>query len=491
MVSDAEKDEQLQVLRVALERAGLTVDRLWLRYFALGGNADRMEVEAYLHGLMPLSPVQRDMLAHAVNERLDELAWLRRVPYNRPVREGKPDSGPLTALVELLDGAKLAPPDRLPALAAVAGRDLGVGVVIYLVDYEQQHLVPVPTPEHAGREPLGVDTTLAGRTFRTGETLPARSDDTTRLWVPLLDGTERLGVLEVLTADTVDLYDPGLREQCRWLSGLLGHLVTITTNYGDALDVLRRSRRRSPAAELIWSLLPPLTAGTDTFMLAGMLEPCYESGGDVFDYAVSETTVSLAIFDAMGHALGAGLIAAAALATYRSVRRDGRALYDQATAIGETLTGQFGDGAFLTGVLAEIDLASGRLRYVCAGHPPPLLLRSGKVVKTLSGGRRPPLGLDVSELAIGEETLQPGDWLVLYTDGITEARDSTGAFFGEARLVDFLEREAGAGHPPPETVRRLTRAVLTHQHGVLQDDATVLLACWDAGGSSPHGGAAV
>src|SRR5829696_7952319 len=485
MVSDAQMDEQLRVLKVAVQRAGLTVDQLWLRYFALGGDAGRVEVDAYLHGLMPLPAPQRDMLAHAVNERLDELAWPRRVPYNRPVRETKPDRGPLAALVELLDGARLAPPERLPALAAAAGRELGVQVVIYLVDYEQRELIPVPSAEHPAREPLGVDTTLAGRAFRTGQTLPARNDDTLRLWMPLLDGTERLGVLHVLVADVADLYDPGLREQCRWLSGLLGHLVTITTDYGDALDVLRRRRRRTPAAELIWSLLPPLTAGTDTFVLAGMLEPCYELGGDAFDYAVSETTVSLAIFDAMGHALGAGLIATATLATYRSIRRDRRTLYDQATAIDETLTGHFGGDAFLTGVLAEIDLPSGRLRYLCAGHPPPLLLRAGKIVKTLTGGRRPPLGLHATDLTIGQETLQPGDWLVLHTDGITEARDSTGAFFGETRLIDFLEREAASGHPPPETARRLIQAVLNHQNGVLQDDATILLARWDTGGLTP------
>jgi serine/threonine protein phosphatase PrpC len=83
-------------------------------------------------------------------------------------------------------------------------------------------------------------------------------------------------------------------------------------------------------------------------------------------------------------------------------------------------------------------------------------------------------------VSVGEEFLEPGDWLTLYTDGITEARDDAGNFFGEDRLVDFLRREAAAGHAPPETVRRLVHAVMRHQNGVLQDDATVLLARWDA-----------
>ena len=106
------------------------------------------------------------------------------------------------------------------------------------------------------------------------------------------------------------------------------------------------------------------------------------------------------------------------------------------------------------------------------------MLRSCKVVKRLSGGHRTPFGVVAGEVDVAQEMLQPGDWLVLHTDGITEARDSAGRFFGDARLVDFLEREAASGHPPPETVRRLTQAVLGHQDGVLQDDATVLLARW-------------
>jgi serine phosphatase RsbU (regulator of sigma subunit) len=105
------------------------------------------------------------------------------------------------------------------------------------------------------------------------------------------------------------------------------------------------------------------------------------------------------------------------------------------------------------------------------------------VVKELGGGRRVPFGLETSGFSVGEEVLEPGDWLAVYTDGVTEARDAAGAWFGEARLVEFLTRAVAAGHPPPETARRLMRAVLEHQGGLLQDDASVLLACWDADGS--------
>jgi serine phosphatase RsbU (regulator of sigma subunit) len=186
----------------------------------------------------------------------------------------------------------------------------------------------------------------------------------------------------------------------------------------------------------------------------------------------------LAIFDAVGHGLPAGLQASAALAGYRSARRNGRGVYDQARAIDDALAAAFSGGTFVTGVLGELDVGSGRLRYINAGHPPPLLLRNGRVVRELGRGRRLPFGVETEGLTVAEEFLQPGDWLALYTDGIVEARNAAGAWFGEERLVELLTHQIAAGQPPPETVRRLNRAVLEHQGGLLQDDASILLACW-------------
>ena len=472
-------EQERSPLRIAVEHADLTLEQLWMRYFALGGDADLMDVDAHLEGLLLLPTVQQDMLAHAVNERLDELISRRRVPYSRPVRQTRPTSGLLAALVSLLVDARPAPPERLPSLAAAAGRFLGVDLRVYLIDQEQRRLIRMPGGNSPGGTRLNVEGTLAGRAFRTVQILSSDKGHLPRLWVPLLDGSDRLGVVEVGLSSSAELHDPALREQCRWLISLLGHLIASKQPYGDDLERCRLSRPRSPSAELLWQQLPPLTAATDTFMLAGMLEPSYDVGGDAFDYSLSERTVSVAIFDAVGHGLQAGLMTAAALAGYRSARRDGRGVYDQARSIDDALATGFPAGdAFVTGVLGELDIVSGRLRYINAGHPPPLLLREGRVVRGLSRGRRLPFGLDTEGLTVAEEILQPGDWLALYTDGITEARNADGEWFGEARLVEFLTREIAAGQPPPETVRRLDRTVLEHQGGLLQDDASILLASW-------------
>jgi hypothetical protein len=476
---DPQYDGQTSLLRAAVEHANLSLEQLWMRYFALGGDADVVDVEAHLAGLLALPIPQQDMLAHAVNERLEEVIAQYRLPYSRPIRPDLPSSGPLAALVSLIMGAGPAPPEQLPSLATAAARMLGLELNVYLVDQEQHRLVLMPVDGTPGGARLDVEGTLAGRAFRTVQILSSARDERPRLWVPLLDGADRLGVLEFVLTSPVDLYDPALRDQCRWLSSLLGHLIATKEPYGDDLARCRLSQSRSPSAELIWQQLPPLTAGTEAFTLAGMLEPSYEVGGDAFDYALSAHTVSVAIFDAVGHGLEAGLMTSAALAGYRSARRDGRSVYAQGRAIDDTLAaGAFPGGTFVTGVLGELDVASGRLRYVNAGHPAPLLLRNGRVVRELARGRRLPFGLETQALTVGEEYLQPGDWLALYTDGVVEARNAAGAWFGEERLIEMLTHEIASGQPPPETVRRLNRAVLAHQGGLLQDDASILLASW-------------
>jgi serine phosphatase RsbU (regulator of sigma subunit) len=215
--------------------------------------------------------------------------------------------------------------------------------------------------------------------------------------------------------------------------------------------------------------------------VAAQIEPSDKAGGDAFDYALSQSTAQLSIFDAMGHDLSAGLIAASTLAGLRAARRVGKDLNEQAEAVDALINEACPAGSYVTGVLGSVDLATGVLTYISAGHTNPFVLRNGRIVRRLDGGRRLPFGYGSGLVVAAQEALEPGDWVILHTDGITEARDATGEFFGEARLADFLTREAAAGHPPPETVRRLLHAILEHHHGQLSDDATVLIARWSPG----------
>jgi serine phosphatase RsbU (regulator of sigma subunit) len=116
-----------------------------------------------------------------------------------------------------------------------------------------------------------------------------------------------------------------------------------------------------------------------------------------------------------------------------------------------------------------------------AGHPPPLILRGSSLVRPPPCPPHRPLGLQDAKPDYCETRLEPGDRLLLYTDGITEARSPDGEFFGEQRLADFIATAVAAGDPAPEMVRRLMRHVLIHQADQLQDDASIVILEWRTG----------
>jgi phosphoserine phosphatase RsbU/P len=382
----------------------------------------------------------------------------------------------LDALSDLLDRSHLFQPDQLADAVADVMSPLGMCTTIYLVDDEQHALHAVPQRDRAALEPIGLDGSVAGRVFCLVEIMPAGSGD--GWWVPIVNGTDRLGVIEFTFADGLDVHDDVTRKRCETMAGLVGHLITVTAPKGDFLFQVRRSRPMSTGAELLSAMLPPLTASCERLALSAILEPCYDVGGDGFDYAIDGPIARMVILDAVGRGLQAGITCTVAMAAIRAARRAGHGLYAQARAVDTAILQQFPGARFATAILAELDMDTGTLRYLNAGHPPPLLLRAGHVVRELAAGRRLPLGLDDAEAKVAEETMEPGDRLLLYTDGVTEARDAAGNMFGTQRLIDHAERHAAAGLPAAETLRRLAHAVATHHDGPAADDATLLLADW-------------
>jgi sigma-B regulation protein RsbU (phosphoserine phosphatase) len=383
----------------------------------------------------------------------------------------------LAMLVALLDGSHLASPDQLPHVVDRAASAMGWGAVVHLVDYEQRLLVPFGSDAPAA----AVSSTDAGRAFRHTVPVSGQVDDVVRhVWVPLVDGVERLGVIDVTLPAATVIDEPALQDHLRWFAFLAGHLIASKSPYGDAMQRARLSRTRTVASELIWSLLPPLTVAHEGVVISGLLEPAHAVAGDVFDYAIDDGIARVAIMDATGHDLRSGAIGAIALAAYRNSRRRALNLADSMMAVDEALA-EFETNTYATGVFGELDIANGHFHYLNAGHPRPLLVRNGSVRGELIGGRRPLFGLAPLQGEPATEVLQPGDWIVLYTDGVTEARDRQRQFFGLDRLVHIVESCVAEGHNAPETLRRITQEILDHQQGMLQDDATLLLIQWRTG----------
>ncbi|MFG2102670.1 PP2C family protein-serine/threonine phosphatase [Micromonospora echinaurantiaca] len=386
------------------------------------------------------------------------------------------------ALADLASRSHRLPPDELAVAVGTVLRPLGATATVYLVDAEQCDLRPLPEPGRPAPDALPIDTSLAGRAFTHVEPLIGHGPPL-RLWVPIVNGTDRLGLLEVFPAAGGDPSDPSFQDGCRLIAGLIGHLVTSKTAYGDALHRARRSRPMAVSAELLWQLLPPLTFAAPDTAISALLEPCYEVGGDAFDYALDAGVLSLAILDGVGRGLPAVLTTSVALSALRAARRAGSDLPGLARSVDTAIASQWRDARFVTGVLAEFDTRTGLLRYVVAGHPPPLLLRGGRAVRELTGGRRLPLGL-ADQAVPAQARLERGDRLLLHTDGVTEARGTGGELFGLPRLADLAERQISSGLPAAEILRRLSHAVTEHLGGTDRDDATLLLVEWSAEASA-------
>ena len=391
------------------------------------------------------------------------------------------------ALDEVLRRAHLMPPDTLDELTVLGARHFGASTaVLWLVDYDQSALSRLGGPTGVLTERLSVDGSLAGRCFRSVETLETSGDGGHRLWVPLLDGLERLGVLEVVLDEHSAPLSEELRAALAQLAHLLAELLVSNSAYTDHYEWARRGQAMSLPAEMQHRLLPPLTFGTDRLVISGLLAPAYDVGGDAFDYALNGNVAHVGVFDAVGHGLQASLLANLAVSCYRNTRRAGLDLAAAAATIDQALDAMFGGERFVTAMLGQLDVDTGVFRWINAGHPAAMLLREGQVVKELQGRPALPLGINglfsgAEAFPVSSEALQPGDRLLLLTDGVDEARNAEGEFFGRERLAEFAAKEGSSGLPTPEAMRRLQQAVLRHQVGRLQDDATMVFVEWLTG----------
>ena len=215
--------------------------------------------------------------------------------------------------------------------------------------------------------------------------------------------------------------------------------------------------------------------------MTAVLEPCYDVGGDAFDYAANGDILHVALFDTVGHGIEASALTTLTLNTYRNARRSGLSLADTYRSIDKWIRAQY-PGAFVTAVLAELDTGTGEYRRISAGHPSELLLRGGATMPALPAPTALPLGLGhmvPRAPGVTELQLEPGDALVLYTDGITEARDERRASCSALdRLAAFMVDGAGRRPSPAETMRRLIHTIVSYENGELRDDATAALLQW-------------
>ena len=400
----------------------------------------------------------------------------------------------------LLRDLDQAPPGELVDVCArwLARRVAAQACVLLLADYAEASLEPVAGgPAVAHIRPQDLMDSAAGEAYREQRPVTAALDQaggaaaagtgaggagraggpTLVVYLPVSVRAERLGVLAV-TLPTVPGHDlgSGVGEVLDDVARVLGHVLTGARRYTDRFEMLRRRRELGLAAEIQWELLPSLAFELPAFSIAGTVEPAYEIGGDNFDYAISAHRLTVSVSDAVGHGIRAALLASLAVTAMRNTRRAHCSIVEQAGTANRHLVEQFPGADFVTGLILELDVDNGAATILNAGHPPPLLLRDGGVSELLVPPELP-LGLVSSaHYMVHPIQLNPGDRLLFFTDGITEAHRRGEPEFGYRRVAAMLGEQSDI--TPSELVRQLTRAVNESCNGQLSDDATAVCLDW-------------
>jgi serine phosphatase RsbU (regulator of sigma subunit) len=289
-----------------------------------------------------------------------------------------------------------------------------------------------------------------------------------RILVPVTESGDALGVIDVHLPREAD---PQVFADIADVAEALARIVIASRRHSDLMDWAQDTAPFSLAAEIQRRLLPgSYTCETGRFTLAGWLEPANAVGGDTFDYSLDRDTLHLSVTDAVGNDVNAALLASVLLGSLRNSRRRGADLARQARAANDALAAHAHVGQFVTGQLARLDLDTGLMSIVNAGHPPPYLIRDGRVAE-LDLEVDLPFGLYAGrELRVQRVPLEPGDRVVLLTDGMLERNAQ------ELDLWAALHREARTH--PRELVYQLAETVLNATGGELNDDATVLCLDW-------------
>ena len=228
------------------------------------------------------------------------------------------------------------------------------------------------------------------------------------------------------------------------------------------------------------SVFPPFPNRRDFDIYASM-NAAKEVGGDFYDfYMIDNYTLGFLIADVSGKGIPAAMFMMRAKTLIKGLSESGRSADDVFTEANRSLCENNDADMFITAWLGIIDLRTGTLKFVNAGHNPPLISRSGRKFEYL---RTKPnfilAGMDITKYRTEEIMLQPGDTLYLYTDGVTEATNENEELFGEQRLETLLGK--AAGESPEDICRMVKDAAFEFTGSAPQaDDITMLSVKFNA-----------
>lgn len=365
---------------------------------------------------------------------------------------------------------RATPPDRLPEVTAeyLRAHCEADRVEVLLGDLSLSALWPVLDPEGPAGGPL------EQRCF--GSQLPVvdpRLDGPAKLLLPLTVWGDRLGVLSVETALEAT------RELTAELTGIAGELAMALRTADQDTDryhKVRRRQRLTMAAELQWDLLPGRSLSGERFRLAGALEPAYAVYGDHYDWSVTGDRLTLTVLNGHGDGIEATLLTAVAVNAMRNARRSGAGIVEQAELASDAVYSRHGGNAHVATLLLEIGLTDGAVEAVDAGSPKAMVAHDGDI-RPITLDQQLPLGMfGDTRYETQKFQLEPGDRLLVASDGVHAAAPGGRPPYGTAALITALRRTRL--QPPSEAVGTVIRALREYHAGLDPDDDAVLV-CLD------------
>jgi serine phosphatase RsbU (regulator of sigma subunit) len=362
------------------------------------------------------------------------------------------------------------PPHLIPdQLVAEARRAAGVPVALYVVDIDGSNLLRLAGsaefPERLDSPPaVGPEIVPAGLA-ELHERLQRRLPGCTA--VPLWLRGRVTGVLLCIGEPAMPLEDIARQGAAA---------LELADEYTDAVEAARRRKPTTPAAEIQQNLFPPRLSRIAGGEIAGGLLPTYEVGGDWFDFVENRDGAWLAIADGSGRGPTSAGLGAMALGALRAARRGGQDLVEAVSTMHEVVSALGNPDFFVTALIARWYGATKTLRWINCGHPAAYVAGTDGELRPLAGADAPALGSRdgfPQRPEPGELQLQPGERLILVTDGITHRHTKDGGQFG-AEGLQAAVAASGDGSAAATTMA-IQRAVASAWEEPLEDDATVVV----------------
>jgi len=499
-VPDTAEDERLRGVQDALQEVGLEA-----------AVAVRLQVRDELVGLLAVYPERgwvlseneesllralAAQLAVAVqNARLHEETKRLGTQRTEALEAEREASKRLRALYEISRSftESLSLDATLEAVTRTIVDSLGVdAAALRMPDERGSGLVPVAVHVREERlmEPLKTILSLPQplspllpSVFRSGEALVLDAESAAGLGpaheplIPFLEKgssvaviplSTQVEILGTLTLISLDSHNP--------IAGnTLEAAISIAGQAALALDNARLYQQQKRFADTMQrSLLPRTRPQLEELEIGDVYDPSarVDVGGDVYDYLeLTDGRLAVVLGDVTGHGIDATADMAMAKFVFRSLAREHSEPGDFLSAANEIVLEEIGAGKFITLLYLTVDGRAGELACASAGHPPPRLLRAGERPEPLVVGGLA-LGIDGDQrYEAAHVRLEPGDAIVLYTDGLLEARRE-GELYGEQRLDAAL---AANGHLPAQELANMLLADCKAFGGELGDDCAIVV----------------